>query len=78
MTTRQTVSGVERMSPTGPHSHVQKTAATISAMGVTPVLELYSQGFDQIVAKQFENNEEGDRQQRHRPARRNGQREGDR
>ena len=44
MTTRQTVSGVERMSPTGPHSHVQNTAATMSAIGVTPVLELYSQG----------------------------------
>ena len=39
MTTRQTVSGVASTRPTGPQSHVQKTAAMISAIGETPVLE---------------------------------------
>jgi hypothetical protein len=39
MTTRQTVSGVASTSPTGPQSQVQNTAATISAMDETPVLE---------------------------------------
>ena len=43
-TTRQTVSGVDRSSPTGPHSVVQTTAATRTAIGESPVLEPYSHG----------------------------------
>ena len=35
----QTVSGVARTSPTGPHNHVHTNAATINANGVTPVLD---------------------------------------
>ena len=38
MTTRHTVSGVERTSPSGPQTQVQKIAATSRATGVTPVL----------------------------------------
>jgi hypothetical protein len=40
------VSGVGRMSPTRPQSHVQNTAAMINnqTIEVTPVLEPYSQG----------------------------------
>ena len=43
-TTRQTVSGVDRSSPTGPQSQVQKIAATMMASGERPVREPYSQG----------------------------------
>src|SRR6185437_8440646 len=44
MTTTQTVRGVERNSPTGPHSMVQKIAAIMIASDDRPVLEPYSQG----------------------------------
>ena len=35
----QTVSGVASSRPIGPHSHAQKTAATMMAIGESPVLE---------------------------------------
>jgi len=37
ITTRQSVIGVERMRPIGPHIQVQNTAATITATGERPV-----------------------------------------
>jgi hypothetical protein len=40
MTTRQTVSGVERRRPGSPHRRVQKIAAMRTAMGERPVEEL--------------------------------------
>ena len=39
ITTRHTVNGVARTSPTGPHIQVQNTAATMSAIDDTPVLD---------------------------------------
>ena len=39
MTTRIAVSGVDSSSPTGPHSHVQKTADTSTASVDIPVLD---------------------------------------
>ncbi len=44
ITSRHTVSGVDMMSPTGPHSAAQKVAATMSDSADSPVLEPYSQG----------------------------------
>src|SRR4029079_17345246 len=41
MTTRQTVTGVERMSPSGPHNQVQKAIATSSATCDTPAAPAY-------------------------------------
>ena len=38
-TTMHTVSGIDSSSPTPPHSHVQKLAATITATGDSPVLD---------------------------------------
>ena len=43
-TTRSTVKGVERTSPIGPHSQVQKAAPTRSASADTPALQLKSSG----------------------------------
>ncbi len=37
MTTRHSVSGVDMIKPIGPHSHVQKMAATITDAGDRPV-----------------------------------------
>ena len=42
--TRQSVTGVEIISPIGPHSHVQKMAATITDTGESPVEWPYSKG----------------------------------
>src|SRR5690242_8108649 len=44
MTTRHTVSGVERTRPTGPQSQVQNVAATRTATGDRPALAPKSQG----------------------------------
>src|SRR6059058_767284 len=37
-TTRQTVSGADSTSPTGPHSHAQNAADTKSATSLTPIV----------------------------------------
>ena len=37
-TTRQTVSGVARINPTGPQSHVQNVAEVMTAIGESPEL----------------------------------------
>ena len=39
LATQVTVSGVDRTRPSGPHSQVQKIAATMMASGDNPVLE---------------------------------------
>src|SRR3970040_2504983 len=44
ITNKQTVNGVARRSPTGPHNHIQKMAATSTATADTPVFLPYSQG----------------------------------
>ena len=43
-TTRQRVSGVDRISPTGPQSQPQKMADTITERGERPVLWPYTKG----------------------------------
>ncbi len=43
-TTRQSVSGVDRISPTGPHSHAQKMAEMTTDTGDSPVLWPYTSG----------------------------------
>ena len=43
-TTRQTVIGPDKISPTGPHSQLQNTAATSRANGEMPVLRPHSNG----------------------------------
>src|SRR5687768_18323206 len=50
-TNRHTVNGVASNSPTGPHSHSQKTAATRIATGDTPVFLPYSQGSRTLLLK---------------------------
>src|SRR4249920_789230 len=49
-TTTQTVSGVARISPTGPHNHVQNATAIRSPTSETPALSPYSQGSRIILA----------------------------
>ena len=44
MTTRHSVSGVDKISPIGPHSQDQKIAATITENGESPVEWPYSSG----------------------------------
>src|SRR4051812_15238840 len=44
MDTKQTVKGVDKSKPTGPHSQVQNTAAASTASGVMPVEVPYSHG----------------------------------
>src|SRR5687767_8486411 len=51
MTRRQTVNGVARSNPTGPHSQVQNTAATRTATGDTPVFLPYSDGSTTLLVK---------------------------
>ena len=50
MTTMQTVSGVERMSPGHPQSRAQKMAMARRAREEMPVRELKSQGSTKLVA----------------------------
>ncbi|NNJ26366.1 hypothetical protein LzC2_24490 [Planctomycetes bacterium LzC2] len=44
MTVRQTVSGMARIKPTGPHSHSQNVAAASTPIVDTPVPDPYSHG----------------------------------
>src|SRR5690348_9350090 len=53
ITTSNTVSGVESSRPIGPHSHVQKTAATSTAIGETPVLEPITLGSTTLLTNSF-------------------------
>src|SRR5215207_5606132 len=48
-TSTQTVSGVASSKPTGPHNHIQKTAASITATADTPVFLPYSQGSNRLL-----------------------------
>jgi hypothetical protein len=43
-TTKHTVSGVAKTSPTGPHSQVQNAAMTSTAISDTPALSPYKRG----------------------------------
>ena len=67
MTTRHTVSGMARNSPTVPHSHVQNAAATSSAIGETPVRLPIEPRLQHHVADQLEDDEQARHQRRLRP-----------
>ena len=78
MTARQTVSGVARISPTGPHSSVQNTAARMIATGESPVLEPYSQGSTMLLLTSSMPMIRRGGPQQHAPARIDGERERER
>ena len=52
-TTRQSVSGVDRISPIGPHSQLQKIAATTTEIGESPVLWAVEEWLDHLPGDQF-------------------------